>query len=108
MSDVEAQASQRIVPYLLYSDAPAAIDFLCKAFGFTEDFRYPMPDGKIGHAQLGYKGSMVMLASVWQEGGFASPLDLPAVHSQIYCSVGDAEGHYESSQRAVATISAEP
>jgi hypothetical protein len=27
-----------------------------------------------------------MLASVFSEGGFASPLDLPAVHSQVYCT----------------------
>lgn len=99
---------QRIVPYLLYSDAPAAIDFLCKAFGFEEDFRLLMPDGRIGHAQLKYEGNLVMLASAFPEGGFASPLDLPAIHSQVYCTVDDADQHYESARAAGATIAAEP
>ena len=104
----EVDREQRIIPYLLYSDAPAAIDFLCGAFGFTEQFRFPMPDGRVGHAQLVYEGNLVMLASVFPEGGFASPLDLPAVHSQVYCAVDDTDAHYERARGAGATIAAEP
>jgi PhnB protein len=102
------RTSQRIVPYLLYSDAPAAIDFLCKAFGFEEEFRQPMPDGRVGHAELAYQGNLVMLASVWPEGGFASPLDLPSVHSQVYCRVDDVDAHYQRARAAGATIVSEP
>ncbi len=36
---------QCIIPYLLYADAPAACDFLCTAFGFTERFRFEMGEG---------------------------------------------------------------
>lgn len=97
-----------IAPYLFYSDAPGAIDFLCRAFGFVEEFRYPMPDGKIGHAELSYEGSSVMLASVWPEGGMSSPLDLPAVHSQLYCSVGNVDAHCERATAAGATIVTQP
>ena len=81
---------QRIIPYLSYADAPAAIDFLCKAFGFEERFRYPMPDGRVGHAELGYRDNVVMLASAY-EGFGESPLRLPAVHGQVYCFVEDVE-----------------
>ena len=104
----EVNSEQRIVPYLLYSDAPAAIDFLCRAFGFTEQFRLPMPDGRVGHAQLAYEGDLVMLASAFSEGGFASPLNLPAVHSLVYCTVDDADAHYARARVAGATIAAEP
>ena len=34
---------QRIIPMLNYADAPAAIDFLVRAFGFRERRVYPMP-----------------------------------------------------------------
>jgi uncharacterized glyoxalase superfamily protein PhnB len=108
MSDVNDEPSGRIVPYLFYANAPAAIDFLCKAFGFEERFRYPMPDGKVGHAELVYEKSSLMLASVWREGGFSNPLDLPAVHSQLYCNVDDVDVHYERARSAGATITAEP
>jgi PhnB protein len=97
-----------VVPYLCYADAPAAIDFLCKAFGFEEQFRYPMPDGRIGHAELTCPSGGVMLASVWPEGGFASPLDLPAIHCMIHCSVDNTDAHYERAKAAGATITAEP
>ena len=35
---------QTIVPYLAYEDAPAALDFLRDAFGFTESFRMAMDE----------------------------------------------------------------
>ncbi len=108
MTGVNDEPSGGIVPYLFYSNAPAAIDFLCNAFGFEEQFRYPMPDGKVGHAELAHKKSQVMLASVWTEGGCASPLDLPAVHSQVFCTVDDVDAHYQRAKDAGATIVTEP
>ena len=74
--------TQRVIPMLVYSDAPAAIEFLCKAFGFEERYRLEMDDGRIGHAEIGVQDNVVMLASVYPELGMASPQDLPAYHSQ--------------------------
>ncbi len=45
-----AEDRQVITPMLVYDDAPAAIEFLCRAFGFDEQSRFDMPDGTIGHA----------------------------------------------------------
>lgn len=100
--------SQRIVPYLCYADAPAAIDFLCAAFGFEERYRLTMPDGRLGHAELGYGGDALHLASVWPEMGFASPRDLPARHCQIHMFVDDVDAHFARAREAGATIAAEP
>ena len=69
---------QRTIPYLTYEDAPAALDFLARAFGFVERSRYPMDDGRLGHAETAYEGSSVMLASVWPELGFMPQHALPA------------------------------
>ncbi len=99
---------QRVVPYLAYADAPAAIEFLCRAFGFEEHSRFAMPDGRIGHAELTLGGSMLMLASVYEEMGFASPRDLQALPGQVYCQVDDADAHHAHAREAGATIAAEP
>ena len=99
---------QGIIPYLAYRDAPAALTFLCEAFGFEERYRMAMDDGRIGHAELAYRGNVIMLASAWREAGFTSPLDLDGIHTQIYCSVDDADGHYERARAAGATIVSEP
>jgi uncharacterized glyoxalase superfamily protein PhnB len=99
---------QRIIPYLAYADAPSALSFLCEAFGFEERYRMAMEDGRIGHAELAYKDNVIMLASVWREAGFASPLDLSGIHTQVYCGVDDTDAHYERAKAAGATIVAEP
>ena len=97
----------KVVPYLFYRDAPAAIDFLTRAFGFVEEYRFPMDDGRIGHAELALDDAALMLASTF-EGFGTSPLDLPAVHCQIRCTVDDVDAHYERARRGGATIVTEP
>ena len=107
MSRNPPDGMQRIIPYLSYEDAPAAIDFLCKAFAFEEKFRYPMPDGRVGHAELSYLDNVLMLASSY-EGFGTSPLHLPAIHGQVYCFVDDVDAHFARAKKAGATIAAEP
>ena len=99
---------QRIVPYLSYADAPAAIEFLCKAFGFEETYRLEMGDGRIGHAELTLGGNVLMLASAYPEMGMQSPAELPAVHSQVQIDVDDVDAHHARARKAGATIAAEP
>lgn len=54
---------QTIIPALRYADAPAAIAWLGEAFGFNEHFVVPGEGGQIDHAQLEWRGSLVMLGS---------------------------------------------
>jgi len=103
-----AATPQRIIPYLCYRDAPGAIDFLCGAFGFRERSRHPMPDGRLGHAEVAHGEASVFLASVWDDMGFASPQDLPGRHAQIYMYVDDVDAHCQAARRAGATIAEEP
>lgn len=97
-----------VIPYLAYADATKAIDFLCRAFGFEERFRYPMPDGSIGHAELALGASRLMLATASESFGLASPRDLPLLHAQIYCRIHDADAHFARARDAGATIVEEP
>jgi uncharacterized glyoxalase superfamily protein PhnB len=53
-----------VVPCLRYADAPAAIDWLCRVFGFERRLTVPSPDGGVRHAQLTLGGGMIMLGSV--------------------------------------------
>jgi PhnB protein len=99
---------QRLVPMLAYDDAPAALDFLCAAFGFEERYRMPMPDGSIGHAEIALGEHLVMLATSWKVAGFASPRDLPGLHGQLLCYVEDVDAHYARARRAGAVVIAEP
>ncbi|HKD06555.1 MAG TPA: VOC family protein [Bryobacteraceae bacterium] len=57
-----------VIPSLRYKDAPAAIEWLCRAFGFEKNAVYPNPDGTIAHAQLTLGKGMIMLGSVSDNG----------------------------------------
>lgn len=57
------QQPSSVVPALQYRDAPAAIDWLCRVFGFEKHFVVPGDAGTIAHAQLSLGGGMIMLGS---------------------------------------------
>ena len=99
---------QRFTPMIVYADARAALAFLAEAFGFEERFRMDMPDGSVGHAEVGLGDEVVMLASEWGVGGVVSPLRLPSVHAQIHVRVDDVDAHFARARAAGATIAAEP
>jgi PhnB protein len=96
--------AQRIVPMLVYKDAPAAIEFLCRVFGFEEKYRLPMPDGRVGHAELEYLGHGVTLSSEYPEMGLVSPQELPTRHMQLTCYVDDVDAHHAHAAGEGATI----
>ena len=99
--------AQRIIPALSYDDAPAAIEFLCRAFGFQEASRLEMPDGAIGHAELTLHGNTVMLASAYPASGLGGPRGLPHLHSFVTVYVDDVDAHYARAVAAGATITEE-
>ncbi|WP_227980276.1 VOC family protein [Nocardia spumae] len=91
-------------PSFTYRDAPAAIDFLRRAFGFVEAARYGTGD-VIDHAELTWPGGGgIMLGSV-REGTSLS--ELPAGTGSVYVVTGDPDGLYERARAAGATITRE-
>ena len=99
---------QRIIPMLNYADAPAAIDFLVRAFGFRERAVYAMKDGRIGHAELALGGNVLMLASVFPEMGQIAQAQAGGHYSQVFCYVDDVDAHHAQATAAGARITAEP
>ena len=66
-----------LTPYLSIRGAAQAIDFYKRAFGATERFRMPGPDGKtVGHAEIVIGDSIVMLADEFPQFGNTSPQTL--------------------------------
>lgn len=60
-----------IIPSARYRDAHAAIDWLCRVFGFTRQAVYEGPNNTVAHAQLTLGGGMFMLGSAANGGEFA-------------------------------------
>ena len=98
----------RIIPCLRYRDAPAAIEWLCRAFGFEQHLVVPGPDGTIAHAQLSLGNGMIMLGSV-VESEFGQLMKQPeqigdAETQTPYIVVSDADAIYSLAKAAGAKI----
>ena len=102
MDESPSAGTQRIVPYLYYADAPAALEFLTSVCGFEEYLRVPGGDGLIAHAEVGYRDNRVMLASKPppREAAGAEP----AHFGLVSCSVDDVDAHYRHAKAAGANI----
>lgn len=97
-----------IVPCLRYRDAHAAIDWLCRAFGFAKHAVYDDEDGGVAHAQLTFGSGMVMLGSV-RDNAFGRHMAQPDETGgrETQCAsvtVADVRSHYERARAAGATI----
>lgn len=108
MSENFQPQQARVIPMLSYADADAAIEFLERAFGFEPLYRLDMPDGRVGHAEVGGGGVRIMLASEYPEMGLCSPRSLDVRHGQVYVYVDDVDAHYQRARDAGATITAPP
>ena len=64
MSTSAKNTRATIIPCLRYRDAPKAIEWLCRTFGFEKQLVVPNADGTIAHAQLSFGSGMIMLGSV--------------------------------------------
>ncbi|MGO4503881.1 MULTISPECIES: VOC family protein [unclassified Dyella] len=97
-----------IIPCLRYRDAHAAIDWLCKAFGFHQQAVYDDDQGGVAHAQLTYGSGMLMLGSV-NDNEFGrrmvQPDQVDGRETQCPCViVKDCKAHYEQAKAAGAII----
>ena len=96
----------RVMPYLLYEDSDAALEFLVNAFGFTEKMRLTGDDGRINHAEVSIGDGVIMFGT--PEGDYKNPNKLGGVAGSIYVYVDDVDAHYERAKQAGATIAREP
>jgi uncharacterized glyoxalase superfamily protein PhnB len=101
-------ASSTIIPALRYRDAPGAIEWLCRVFGFEKKAVYPGPENTIGHAELTLGGGMIMLGSYKDDAygrGFKSPGELGGMETRgTYIIVGDADAVSARAKAAGGTI----
>ena len=100
----EEDQQQQVFPYLAYEDAPAAVDWLCRVFGFEALDVQTIPDGRVVHAALSLQGAQVMLASLFDGGGYRSPRGLDALPSHVLIHVDDVDAHFRRAESVGATI----
>ena len=74
------------------------------AFGATEKFRLSEPGGRIGHAELDFGGSTLMLSDEYPELGIAGPQSIGGTSFSIHLHVDDADALIARAVSAGATV----
>ena len=102
----------RIASAVYYKDAAAAIDWLCRAFGFEVRVKIEGEGGSIEHSELTYGEGLIMVgqAGLANKPSFrSSPRALNGANTQnMMVFVDDADAHCEHARANGATIVKEP
>jgi len=99
----------RLSPAVFYDDAPAAIDWLGRAFGFETRLKVDGSDGEIVHSELVFGGAVVMVASAKRGKHWKSPRSIGGANTQsLFLYVDDVEAHCARARSAGAKIVTEP
>ncbi len=93
----------RVTPYLCCDGAAAAIDFYKDVLGAEERMRMSAPGGKIGHAELAFGNSVVMLADEFPDMGFRGPKSLGGTPTTLHLYVEDVDAVFADALRKGAT-----
>ncbi|MBA2594062.1 MAG: VOC family protein [Pseudomonadota bacterium] len=110
MSSPAKDTGATIIPCLRYRDAPKAIEWLCRTFGFEKQLVVPNADGTIAHAQLSFGNGMTMLGSVLEDETefgrlIKQPDEIGGFETQsAYVVVSDADAIYARAKAAGAEI----
>ena len=101
-------AGRTLVPTLRYRDLPAAIAWLCRAFGFEQHLVVTGDDGSVRYAQLTFGEGMVMVVPV-EDTAFdqlmKQPEEAGGAETQIcYLYVEDVGAHYTRAKAGGAEI----
>jgi len=93
-----------LTPYLIIRGAADAIEFYKKALGATELFRFPAPDGKIGHAEIKIGDSPIMVADEYPEMGYKGPQSLGGSPVSLMIYVADVDTVFNRAVAAGASV----
>jgi PhnB protein len=90
--------------YLCCNDATSALEFYKTAFGAKELMSMPMPDGKIGHAEIQIGGARIMLSDEFPDWGCLSPSSIGGSATSVMIYFEDVDAVAERAVSAGAKV----
>jgi PhnB protein len=96
-----------LTTYLTVDDASAAIEFYKRAFGAKERMRMEGPPGKVGHAELEFGDSLLMLADATPQSEARPPKELGGTTAGVFMYVEDVDAVVKQAVDAGATVKME-
>lgn len=77
--------------YICVADAAAAIEFYKQAFGAEEKFRLTDASGTVGHAEVTFGETILMIAEPFPNMGVVAPASAEAVSHSLHLHVDNAD-----------------
>jgi uncharacterized glyoxalase superfamily protein PhnB len=94
----------RISSAIVYDDARAAINWLCKAFGFEVRVLVESSSGELVHDELVLGEGVIMVAQSGKRPHFKSPRSVGGNTQTMMVYVDDVEAHLENARKHGAEI----
>lgn len=101
-------AIHELFAYLCVADTAEAIDFYTKALGAREKMRLTEPAGRIGHAEVEFGGTTLMLSDEFPEYGITGPREGCGTPVTLHLHVDDADAMITRALALGATLEREP
>jgi PhnB protein len=102
MDEAKPAIKTEVIPYIFYRDVPAALYWLARAFGFTEEMRHATPSGM--HAEMTLDGQRIMMGQGSKDWRMQSPSETEVATMGIFIYLADVNAHYERARDAGAEI----
>ena len=80
-----------LFPYLCVANTAKAIEFYTKAFGAREKMRLTEPSGRIGHAEVEFGGTTLMVSDEFPEFGITGPREGSGTPVTLHLHVDNAD-----------------
>lgn len=94
-----------LTAHLIVKDANAAIAFYVEAFGAVEKYRLVDPlDGRVGHAELAFGDTPLMIADEYPDFGAVSPDTIGGSPVKFHLAVTDADAAVARALAAGGTL----
>lgn len=97
-------AIHELFAYIHVKNAVDAMVFYTAVFGATEKFRLTEPGGRIGHAELDFGGTTLMLSGEYPELGIEGPAPGEPVAMTLHLHVDDCDAVIARALKAGASL----
>lgn len=102
----------RISSAIYYEDPAAAIDWLCRVFGFEVRLKVEGEGGTIEHSELTFGEGLIMVSGLQKGAKYPyrkSPMEISGANTQnLMVFVDDVDAHFQQARAAGAKIIMEP
>lgn len=97
------QTRTEIIPYIFYRDLRAALDWLARVFGFTEEMRTGTPSGGM-HAEMTFDGQRIMMGQGSKQWGMVSAREAGLATMGVFIYLDHVDAHHARAEREGAEI----